>query len=451
MKTSTAIGPDLQTPHIAAAGARRPPRGGTRRIGRALALTLVIPFVALGVLAESAGAAADATAVPIGGNPLSVYIGPRGQCQSSYTVKGSVQGNFFPGGEPYAFSPVGDCGFFLAFPTAGTGQPTALKDKTFGFQPNAPAPAFSLYEPVSQSGVGGDGSATVPFTQTTTFEVVDSSKAKDALVTETTTYVNGAPQFASTYNVKNLTMGKLYFRAIYAGDLFVNGNDHGTGVFLGGPPRFVGGQNTASGVFGGLQESAAPALPWSSFQELGYPDVWSTIAESAEEAKAFDETLDASEVDNAIGVEWDQFRATGLAAGAEQAFSVINRTQIPSALNVQPVTQTHTVGQTGTVTVTATDNAGTPYANRPVVYTIGGANLKLGSVTTNASGVATISYVGTAAGIDTMQMYPRSPWLWLTDTAGPGLGRSAHVDAAVADARIAATRSSASTPNRTAP
>jgi hypothetical protein len=55
--------------------------------------------------------------------------------------------------------------------------------------------------------------------------------------------------------------------------------------------------------------------------------------------------------------------------------------------------------------VTATDNIGTPYGNRSLVYSIGGANPKTGSVTTNAAGQAVISYVGTAAGLDTMQMF----------------------------------------------
>jgi hypothetical protein len=63
--------------------------------------------------------------------------------------------------------------------------------------------------------------------------------------------------------------------------------------------------------------------------------------------------------------------------------------------------------------VTATDNVGTPYASRSLVYSIGGANPKSGSVTTDASGVATISYVGAAAGLDTIQMF--------LDLAGTGV------------------------------
>ncbi|HTA05303.1 MAG TPA: Ig-like domain-containing protein [Solirubrobacteraceae bacterium] len=353
----------------------------------------------------------------LGGNPLSVYVGPRGQCQSSYQVNGTTNNNYYPGD-----SQIGDCGFFLAFPKAGSGQPANLQGKTFGFEGHAGPGSIAgpgltdIYTPVSQTGISGDGSAANPLTQTTVFKVVDSGAKEDALVTETTTYVNGAPQFVSTYNVKNTSGSTLYFRAIYAGDLFVNGDDRGVGSFLSGPPRFIGGQNTNSGILGGFIEAGAPALPWSSFQEgywanslgtfsPGDEGIWNELETSVEEPRAFNETVEPKELDDGAGVEWDQLRTTGLPSGKEQDFSIINRTQIPSSLGVVPVTQAHTVGQTATITVTATDNIGTPYANRPLVYSIAGANPKSGSVTTNVAGQAVISYVGTAAGLDTVQMF----------------------------------------------
>ncbi len=374
--------------------------------GRTRTLVVAAVCAVLGIAAQSASAAPDSTAVSLGGSPLTVYVGPRGQCQSSYTVNGSVQGNYYPGGGAFKFSPVGDCGLILAFPKGGAGQPPLLVDKTYGFAGNAPAVDFAqTFDPVSQSAVSGDGSSANPFSQTTIFSVVDSGAKEDARITETTTYVSGAPQFTSSYAVKNTSGSQLYFRAIYAGDLFVNGSELGAGVFLAGPPRFVGGQNTAFGVLGGLQETPSPALPWSSFEELAYPDIWTRIKASDEEAEAFKGKIEAREVDDAVGVEWDQFRTPGLAPEAERVFSVVNRTLAPADLSVQPTTQTRAVAQTATVLVKAVDTAGTPYANRSVVYSIGGANPKSGSVTTDASGVATISYVGTAAGLDAMQMF----------------------------------------------
>src|SRR5207248_5618872 len=148
----------------------------------------------------------------------------------------------------------------------------------------------------------------------------------------------GSPQFTSTYTVKNTTGKTLFFRAMYAGDLFINGSDFGTGVFLGGPPRFIGGQNTASGIVGGFQEVTGPGLfPWSSFQEAywatpfgevsgGGTGIWHEVETSVENEKAFNETIEPKELDNGAGVEWDQLRTTGLKAGAEQAFTIVNRT-----------------------------------------------------------------------------------------------------------------------------
>jgi hypothetical protein len=380
------------------------------RAGAAL-LALMFALLCIGWVAASAsafegeGEFKTEPSVVIPGAPMSVYIGQRGQCQSSYLVAGTVDGNFFPGGSPYDFSPVADCGFFLAFPKEGAGQPTALKEQTFGFEGIAGPHGLSLYTPVSQSPVTGSGTAESPYTETTVFEVVDSEGNHDALVTETTTYVNGAPQFTSTFDVKNLTKVKLYFRAMYAGDLFVNGSDLGTGVYLAGPPRFIGGQNTNSGILGGFLEAPAPALPWSSFQELPYPNVWETIQTTVGEPHAFNETVEANEVDNAAGVEWDQLRTTGLEAKQEQAFTIINRTQVPNGLQVSPASQTLVQGQTETVTVTALDTGGQAYTGKSVRYTVAGANSQTGSVTLNSAGQAQISYVGTNAGADTIQMY----------------------------------------------
>jgi hypothetical protein len=252
--------------------------------------------------------------------------------------------------------------------------------------------------------------------------VIDSESNEDAVITETTTYVNGQPQFASTYNVKNVTKPetKIYFRAIYAGDLYVNGNDYGTGVFLGGPPRFIGGQNTASGVLGGFQEAPAPALPWTTFQEGCWNEtpefrcegtvatdqgIWNDVRSTDEAPHAFNESIDPAPIDNAAGVEWDQLRETGLEPGHEQAFTIINRTQVPNTLQVSPASQTLMQGQTETITVTALDTANQPYAGKSVHYTVSGANPQSGSVTLNAAGQAQISYVGHNAGIDTTQMF----------------------------------------------
>jgi hypothetical protein len=388
---------------------------------RSTVLGALLALMALGGLAPAgASAQTDTTAVTIPGNPLTVYIGPLGECQSSYLVNGEVAGNFYFGGNQ-----VGDCGFFLSFPKSSVWP--ALRGKTFGFQGAAGPSGLENFKPVSQSPVTGSGTAASPYSETTIFEVLDTETRPDVLVTEVTTYVNGAPQFTSTYTVKNRAgVGtKLNFRAMYAGDLFINGNDHGTGVFLAGPPRFVGGQNTGSGVIGGFQEvTGAGLLPWTGFQEAywatatpgegvsaGDNGIWHDIETAGEEkAKTFNESIEPLELDNGAGVEWNQlWTGEGLDGFGEQSFTIINRTQVPSGLQISPVTQTVTAGQKATITVTSVDTANQPYAGKVLRYTVAGANSQAGAVTLNASGQAQISYTAANAGIDTVHMYVDLP------------------------------------------
>ena len=68
-------------------------------------------------LATAAPALAD-NAVPLGGSPLNVYVGERGQLQAVRTDTGS--GIFYRSTDT-----VGDAGFFLAFPSGYPGEPSA--------------------------------------------------------------------------------------------------------------------------------------------------------------------------------------------------------------------------------------------------------------------------------------------------------------------------------------
>ncbi len=393
--------------------------------------------VALGLALGGLGAlASGAAALPVtlGGNPLTVNVDELGQCQTSYAVAG---GNFFPGD-----SPTGDCGFFIATPsTPATGshpQPVDLRGeettpgvfagRVFGFDGHAGPQGITNYTPISNGPATGSGTAADPFKLVTVYDVNDSTLSHAVLqVTQTSTYVTGNPYFTANYAVKNVTgtlpnsdpdhNSTIYYRAIYAGDLYVNGNDHGTGVYLAGPPRFIGGQNQTSGVLGGFQEnltaldgSATPT--WSSYAE-DYWDttenseggIWHDVENSANAANAFPDSASPIDQDNGAGVSWDTDYDTGLAAGAEQQFSIVNLTTIPSTLQVNPVSQGVPQGGTATITVTALNSGGQPYANTPLRYTITGSNPQSGAINTNAQGVALIHDTGVNAGVDQIAMY----------------------------------------------
>jgi hypothetical protein len=388
-------------------------------------LALASTLLAIGSSAAVTAGAGAASSITLPGSPLIVAIGTQGQCQSSYANAGE---DFFT-----ESGTTGDCGFFLGFPSAG--NPSALSGpsgRVFGFKgEQGPALSSTEYAEVSAGSPTGGGSEADPYKLVTRFKI-RSGELDYALITETTTYVNGSAQFASTFDVKNITgepesaglkpatAATLRFHAIYAGDLFTDDTDFGTGLFLAGPPRFVGGQNDATGVLGGFIESGAPEwsnwqtgcwnvvpetrgrCPTTSPQDAG---IWAAVRAANTDSPVFNDDIDPNLIDNAVGVSWDDHLETGLEHGRTASYSIINRAQIPAGLSLLQATQAQTVGQTGTVIVTARDTGGTPYAGRPIVYAIGGANPKTGSVTTDASGQAVISYVGTAAGLDTMQLF----------------------------------------------
>ncbi len=386
--------------------------------------TGILTLALLLVLAAGAGAAAPVT---LPGAPLSVAVGPLGQCQSSYVGLGN---NFYP-----AEGALGDCGFFLGFPERG--NPAFLQKQVFGFHGVQGPDLSAQYTPLSQGLPTGTGTPSDPYEQLTTFKLGDTASAKEGdyvLVEETTSYVDGQAQFRSTFDVENVTgraptpglspapAASLRFQAIYAGDLLTGGSDFGTGVLLAGPPLLVGGQDEASGVLGGLVQAPPPSPPWASYEAgcwnvVPEPEgrcanasasdggIWAAVRAASGEAPAFNDVIDPASIDDGAGVSWGDHLAKPLAPGERATYSIVNRADVPSALSVTPLAQSQTVGQTATITVAATDTAGVPYANRPIVYTIGAANPKSGSVLTDASGVATLSYTGTAVGADALALF----------------------------------------------
>jgi hypothetical protein len=408
-----------------------------------LAVTLGIAM--LGVFAAGAAAAP----IGFGGNPLTVYVDELGQCQTSYLIRGETSGNFYPGGGNSSFfSPTADCGFFIATPslpkTGLKAQPTDLRGEAeagvvFGFNGKAGPFINTQYVPVSNGPVTGSGTAADPFKLVTVYDVTDSTEnaaetGKNAVlqITQTATYVTGNPYFTAYYDVKNVTdtlpasgghadpdaEKTIYYRAIYAGDLFVNGDDHGTGVFLAGPPRFVGGQNQTSGVLGGFQEElkgldGSPMPAWSSFAEDYWSSseegggIWHAVENSANAPSAFPDSVSPTDFDNGAGVAWDTNYSEnhGLEPGQEQKYAIVNFTTIPSSLQVSPVSQALPQGVTATITVKAFNIGNQPYANTNLRFTIAGANPQSGVVTTDAQGVAQIHYVGSKPGADLVSMY----------------------------------------------
>ena len=226
---------------------------------------------------------------------------------------------------------------------------------------------------------------------------------------------------------------------------------------MAGPPRELAGANEATGVFGGFVEAPPPSPPWSNYQAGCWnvvPEVegrcpttspadggiWAAVRAGSGEGAVFNDDVDPNSIDNGAGVSWDDHLNNALKPGEHASYTIISRAQTPNGLTVAPGSQTRTVGQTASVLVTAADNTGAPYANRPIVYSIGEANPKPGSVLTNSAGVATISYVGTASGADTMQVF--------LDLASSGVKASRDPSATAQVTWLAAAAAAASANSR---
>src|ERR1700730_15206878 len=157
----------------------RPATIARRKLHWRTVLAAAATVITLGSFTASASAVEGAVTFP--GGPLTVSIGPLGQCQSSYPNHGN---NYYPG-----TGNVGDCGLFLAFPTAGNPAKgvgkRGLQGQTYGFNGSAlggvgvGSETLDIFEAAApQSPVTGAGSAAEPYTQTTRYNVVDAeSKA----------------------------------------------------------------------------------------------------------------------------------------------------------------------------------------------------------------------------------------------------------------------------------
>jgi hypothetical protein len=352
--------------------------------------------------ALTASALADTTTA-LSGDPLTVYVGQRGQLQAFRA--GSDTGIFYA-----PSSQVGDAGFFLAFPAGFTGETTP---RVFGFRGQAGPSGLDDYTPISQAPTTGSGTASDPFVQVTKYGVSIDSGATDILVvTQTTSYVNGAQQFHLRWDVHNASGNAVSFKAFAAADFYFDGSDRGTGIYTDGPPRFIGGTNSDTGNSGGFAEVLGGGLQaWSAYQALafgsGANEVWGKIQSAASTTGAtFDNTVGGETMDNAGGTEWDQdATGAGLAAGATRSFELTVRNAVPAVLQLTPTNGGSPQGVPINFTAVATNTDGVPYAGKTLRYEITGVNPSTGSVVLAGDGTATITDPGANAGADTLVTY----------------------------------------------
>jgi len=357
-------------------------------------------------LALSAALAGPALAVPVAipGAPLTVYVDELGQLQAK---RDNSDKNIFYKED----KTTGDAGFFLAFPDPS--GVTDLNGKVYGFTPTAAAGAtFEDYEPVAQPPVTGGGTADNPFKQVTKYAVSPTPGTPLVEITQTTSYVNGAQQFGVRWDVKNTSGASLRFKALAAADFFFDGSDKGTGIYTQGPPQFIGGTNADTGNSGGFAEVfGAPSTSprWAHYEALAWGglegDIWPKVAAAATSAQTFGDKVNGEPVDNAGGVEWDKYFTTPILNNATQTFELTVKNAVPALLQLTPSNAGSPRGVPITVTATAVNTEGVPYAGRALRYDITGANPGSGTATLDGNGQAAITDPGANAGGDTIVAY----------------------------------------------
>lgn len=367
-------------------------------------------------IAVSAGAGAQpalaVTTQQLNGNPLTIWIGDNGSFQD--LVAGNTDNSFFP---PHSAN--ANAGFVLAFPTGQTGAyaDPAVDGKVWGWTSDGGGPTLNgSFTPVSQSAWTGSGTDPDPYTQVTKYQLKPAATAL-LEVDQTATYVNGLSSFVITYVVKELVGDPVKFRALVGADIYLNSSDCGTGTFKAGPPRLVGGSSL--GRVGGFTEAPAPSPPWTHYFEGRYgfppgacqidptisPGVWDYL-QGAASGPGFPDTVDSSFLDNGIGIQWDTYYTSPLAANASSApFQLNTLGTVPGELILSPSSQTVKAGENVTLTATALDSSGAAAAGIPVRFSVSGANSGGSVVTTNGSGQTTISYTADKPGSDTVSAF----------------------------------------------
>lgn len=362
------------------------------RSARRLAIRLVMAVAAVAAIAPATAQAVTATKT-IPGSPLKVFTSADGNLQAQ--LDGSASKVFYP-----PSSDVGDAGFFLSFPdglgSIVEGTTSGPSSMEFGPELTLPFEAVSAADPVSTSS---------GYTQTTVYcarpqDAGPCSGTAPVKVTQVVTYVNGQRSFDVAWAVQNNSGATLRFRAWTAADLYLDGSDRGTGYFSQGPPRVVGGVNELTGRAGGIQEVSG--FSWTRHQEASFSGIWSIMTNPL--GAGFNDSILSTEVDNGVGVQWDDRYATGLPQGQTATFKATWQFGM-AGLTATPVATVLNKGATHAVTFTGTDQNGNASAGQLLRYSITGANPRSGAVTTNGSGQADVTWRGDTAGNDVIEGY----------------------------------------------
>jgi hypothetical protein len=342
----------------------------------ALGVTQVIPGNGLG---------------PAGHN-LTIYIGDEGRLQAkSAPAFSNTQGMFY--GEDH-------------------GPASQYHHLRFKGEPAPNTTITNSFVPVSNGPVMGNGTPASPF-QNVTVTKAQVSGADIFQIRQTVLYVPFEQRFRVVWDITNIDALNRTIPFIWgtSADLYIDSSDSGTGVFIDGPNRFLGGTNSLSRTTGGIQEVTSSALPgestplaiprWASYQEGPYSFVTSRLISN----DAFPNTIEQNLVDNGVGVSFDNRAVAGLGPGQTQRYEVVWYAKRPTPLSASPASAADEVPGHHDVTLTLVDALFNPLPGQRINYEIAGANPSSGQAVTGPTGQVVVGWDGNAPGLDTLNAY----------------------------------------------
>jgi outer membrane protein OmpA-like peptidoglycan-associated protein len=119
-------------------------------------------------------------------------------------------------------------------------------------------------------------------------------------ITQTITHVSGTTSFKATWTILN-NGSPTNMQAFHGADMYVNGNDNGTGTIAGTAPNRVIGSVASDGTQGQLVEQAVS--PWNHYFSGMNAPFYNSTGDST--YGYLPDTIDPTVQDSGEGVEWD--------------------------------------------------------------------------------------------------------------------------------------------------
>ncbi|MFN8465911.1 MAG: invasin domain 3-containing protein [Caldilineaceae bacterium] len=213
---------------------------------------------------------AAAASIALPGSPLNILVYDDG----SLSLKEAGKNHFYSSRAS---------GFFLW-----------IGDDVYG--PSVPAGiAHNQYTLLAQTGLLGTGTQSDPWRVTSTL----AAGSTGITVVQTVSYANSQRYIDFSWQISGSSQIIKPVTLFHAADLYVDGNDYGTG-YLNSTNRAVGGYNVSTGVYGIF----TPITPPQAYEESFYSTIWSRIGGTTR-GIGFQNRIETAYIDNGAGLQWN--------------------------------------------------------------------------------------------------------------------------------------------------